>query len=115
MKVLRVKSGMQVILEVETPEPGDVLLMTAETHQGWAAGTTPVSHTETVRRPGSRRCSAGIHAYRHVELTPLPDPLHRAPAWLWVRRCTRCHLIRARTVFRIPFRIRTHAWDTSFE
>ena len=115
MRVLRAKSGMRFILDVEKPEPGDVVLMTAEACQGWAAGTTPAGHAETARRPSSRRCSAGIHAYRHVELTPLPDPLDRAPAWRWVRRCTRCHLTRTRTVFRIPRYIRTHAWGTRHE
>lgn len=58
----------------------------------------------------SKLCGLGIHALRHVGISPARDPLQRLPSWWHVTRCKRCHLQRARLVFRYPRLIRTHDW-----
>lgn len=60
----------------------------------------------------SKRCSAGIHAYRHLSIEPLPDPLGWGAAWQWIRRCKRCGLTLERVRFRYPRIIRTHDWKS---
>lgn len=57
-------------------------------------------------------CGMGIHAYRHVSIKTLPDPLGWGAAWTWKLRCKRCHLDQERFRSRYPLIIRTHNWET---